>query len=102
MKVEQKKKRKVMRKEQTDFTFFTFAGYLSPGKASLLSTIHAHADSEWEDQPLFDHHCLKSVKEAERKIFPLGSLRPTWVPFIPQKRLLGDSAELGAHQLSVL
>lgn len=91
-----------MRKEQTDFTFFTFAGYLSPCKSSLLSTMHAHAVSEWENQPLFDHHCLKSVKEAERKIFPLGSRRPTWVPFIPQNRLLGDSTELGAHQLSVL
>lgn len=97
MKVE--KKRKAMRKEQTDFTFFTFAGYLSPGKASLLSTMHV---SESEEQPLFDRHCLQSVKEAERKIFPLGSLRPTWVPFIPQNRLLGNSAELGAHQLSVL
>lgn len=91
-----------MRKEQTDFTFFTFAGYLSSSKASLLSTMHACAVSEWGDQPLFDHHCLKSVREAERKIFPLGNLRPTWVPFIPQNRLLGDSAELGAHQLSVL
>lgn len=64
--------------------------------------MHAHTVSEWEDQPLCDRHCMKSVKEAERKIFPLGSLRPTRVPFIPHNGLLGGSAELGTHQLSVL
>lgn len=70
-------------------------------RPSLLSTTRVRAVADCDDQPVFERHCLKCVREAERKIFPSGSLRPTWVPFIPQRELLGDSVELGAHQLSV-
>lgn len=82
-----------MRKEQKDFTFFTFARYFSHTKASFASTIQVRAVSEWVDRPVFDQRGLKCVKEAEKKIFPLRRLLPTWFPFIPRKELLGDSAE---------
>lgn len=81
---------------------FTFACYFSHNEASFVSTTRVRAVAEWVDLTMFDQHCLKCVKEAEKKIFPLGRFCPTWVPFMLQKELLGDNAEPGTHRLSVL
>lgn len=65
------------RKEQRDFTFFTFACYFSHAKASFVSTMLGLGG--WTGGR--STGCLKCVKEAEKKIFPLGSLLPAWFPF---------------------
>lgn len=44
--------------------------------------------------------CLKCVKEAERKIFPLGCLLPPWFPFIPRKEPLGDAGSPSSDPLT--